>query len=328
MKQGKTVILGAGHVGSHAAYALAQKGISPEIVLVDTDRDKAVAQALDVDDSIFGVPHETIIRAGDYDDVRDAALVINCIGEGRKPGQTRTDLLARSVEMCDALIRSLSPFRIPGIVISVTNPCDVIADYLRKGLRLDRTRCFGTGTFLDTMRLLRILSRMTGVPRASVEAYCLGEHGDSAMIPFHLLRIGGKELRAYGIDEARLLQETRQSGMTIIEGKQSTEFGIGEVCAALARCILTDEETVVPVSVLLEGEYGESGVHCGVPCRIGRDGIMEIRELALSAQEADALHRSCDVIRGHIRSAEEVALPLPGRYDTDTSDHSQKQGGI
>ena len=188
MNNSKVVILGAGHVGSHAAYALAQKGICSEIVLVDIDREKAVAQALDVDDSVGFGAGETFVRAGEYGDVSDAAVVINAIGEGRKPGQTRLDLLGRSAEMAEELITSLKHFPIPGIFISITNPCDVIADYMRKGLELKKERAFGTGTLLDTARLVRAISRRSGAGRASIQAFSLGEHGDSSMIPFDAVR--------------------------------------------------------------------------------------------------------------------------------------------
>ena len=257
MNNSKVVILGAGHVGSHAAYALAQKGICSEIVLVDIDREKAVAQALDVDDSVGFGAGETFVRAGEYGDVSDAAVVINAIGEGRKPGQTRLDLLGRSAEMAEELITSLKPFPIPGIFISITNPW----------------------------------------------AFSLGEHGDSSMIPFDAVRIGGLGTAEYGLSKEDLLKDTRESGMVIIEGKKSTEFGIGSAAADLVKCILLDEKRIFPVSAFLEGEYGENGVHCGVPCRIGSGGIEKIIELSLSEKEKEQLHHSCEVIREHIRIA-------------------------
>ena len=303
MNNSKVVILGAGHVGSHAAYALAQKGICSEIVLVDIDREKAVSQALDVDDSVGFGAGETFVRAGEYGDVSDAAVVINAIGEGRKPGQTRLDLLGRSAEMAEELITSLKPFPIPGIFISVTNPCDVIADYMRKGLELKKERAFGTGTLLDTARLVRAISRRSGAGRASIQAFSLGEHGDSSMIPFGAVRIGGLGTAEYGLSREDLLKDTRESGMVIIEGKKSTEFGIGSAAADLVKCILLDEKRIFPVSALLEGEYGENGVHCGVPCRIGSGGIEKIIELSLSEKEKEQLHHSCEVIREHIRIA-------------------------
>ena len=303
MNNSKVVILGAGHVGSHAAYALAQKGICSEIVLVDIDREKAVAQALDVDDSVGFGAGETFVRAGEYGDVSDAAVVINAIGEGRKPGQTRLDLLGRSAEMAEELIASLKPFQVPGIFISITNPCDVITDYMRKGLGLKKERAFGTGTLLDTARLVRAISRRSGAGRASIQAFSLGEHGDSSMIPFGAVRIGGLGTAEYGLSEEDLLKDTRESGMIIIEGKKSTEFGIGSAAADLVKCILLDEKRIFPVSALLEGEYGETGVHCGVPCRIGTGGIEKIIELPLSEKAKEQLHYSCEVIREHIRIA-------------------------
>ena len=299
----KVVILGAGHVGSHVAYALAQKGICSEIVLVDIDRDKAVSQALDIDDSTGFGAGETLTRAGDYGEVSDAAVVVNAIGEGRKPGQTRLDLLGRSAEMAEELTASLKPYEIPGIFISITNPCDVIADYMRKGLGLPKERAFGTGTLLDTARLTRAVSRMAKVGRDSVQAYSLGEHGDSSMIPFGAIRIGGLGFEAYELSKEALLEDTRKSGMVIIEGKKSTEFGIGSGTADLVKCILLDEKRILPVSALLEGEYGETDVHCGVPCRIGAGGIEKIIELPLSETEKAQLHRSCEIIREHIKLA-------------------------
>ena len=299
----KVVILGAGHVGSHVAYALAQKGICSEIVLVDIDRDKAVSQALDIDDSTGFGAGETLTRAGDYGEVSDAAVVVNAIGEGRKPGQTRLDLLGRSAEMAEELTASLKPYEIPGIFISITNPCDVIADYMRKGLGLPKERAFGTGTLLDTARLTRAVSRMAKVGRGSIQAYSLGEHGDSSMIPFGAIRIGGLGFEAYELSKEALLEDTRKSGMVIIEGKKSTEFGIGSGTADLVKCILLDEKRILPVSALLEGEYGETDVHCGVPCRIGAGGIEKVIELPLSESEKAQLHRSCEIIREHIKLA-------------------------
>lgn len=129
----KVVIIGAGHVGSHCGYALAHSGIAGEIVLVDVDKDKAHAQALDIADSVSFCERETVVRDGDYKDCEDAALVVVAIGEARKPGQTRLDMLGRSVEMLKELLEQLKPYKIPGIVVTITNPADIVADYVRKG---------------------------------------------------------------------------------------------------------------------------------------------------------------------------------------------------
>ena len=119
--------------------------------------------------------------------------------------------------------------------------------------RQERNRVFGTGTLLDTARLIRTLSEESGVGRRSIQAYSLGEHGDSSMIPFSSVTIGGLPFDAYDISKEKVLEATRQIGMTIIEGKKSTEFGIGRALTEMAACILRDEKKIMPASVLLQG---------------------------------------------------------------------------
>ena len=299
----KVVIIGAGHVGSHCGYALAHSGIADEIVLVDVDKDKAHAQALDIADSVSFCERETVVRDGDYKECEDAAIVVVAIGEARKPGQTRLDMLGRSVEMLKELIEQLKPYKIPGIVVTITNPADIVADYVRKGLNLERSRVFGTGTLLDTARLIRTLSEESGVARRSIQAYSLGEHGDSSMIPFSCVTIGGLPFESYDISKEKVLEATRKIGMTIIEGKKSTEFGIGRALTEMAACILRNEKKIMPASVLLQGEYGQHDVHCGVPCLIGKNGIEKIIELPLTEEEQEMLNQSCEVIKKHIKMA-------------------------
>lgn len=304
MERKKIVILGAGHVGSHCAYALASAGVCEEIVLVDLCREKAAAQALDVADSVSFMSRPVIVRSGGHAECSDAALVVVAIGEPRKPGQTRLDLLSRSVELLHVLADELRPLRLSCPIVTITNPADIVADYLRKSLELERWRCFSTGTLLDTARLTRLIAREAGVSLQSVQAFVLGEHGGSSMAAFSCASIGGLPLSAYGLNEAALLDGVHQTGMDIIEGKDSTEFGIGRAMCELAACILRDEKRRMPVSALLCGEYGISGVHCGVPCRIGKNGIEGIIELPLSENEHSKLIASSEIIRKHIAMAD------------------------
>ena len=303
MEQRKIVILGAGHVGSHCAYALAASGVCEDIVLVDVVPGKAHAQAMDVADSVSLMQRPVRVRSGETAECGDASLVVVAIGEPRKPGQTRLDLLDRSVELLKGLIAQLRTVSISCPVITVTNPADIVADYLRKGLGLERWRCFGTGTLLDTARLVRCIGQAAGVDRRSVCAFSMGEHGDSSMVPFSAVTVGGVPFERLGLSREEILAQTRRAGMEIIEGKGSTEFGIGRCVAELASCILRDEKRILPVSVLLEGEYGQWGVHCGVPCRIGKNGVEEIIVLDLTREEQQMLDASCQVIRTHIERA-------------------------
>ena len=147
---------------------------------------------------------------------------------------------------------------------------------------------------------------MTGVDRRSISAFAMGEHGDSVMVACSAATIGGMPLDRFGLDRGAILQRVRDSGMEIVCGKGSTEFGIGRALCALAQCILRDEKRILPVSALLCGEYGQTGVHCGVPCRIGRSGVEEVVELLLVPEEQEQLGRSCEIIRAHIARAAEV----------------------
>ena len=307
--QGKIAVIGAGHVGSHGAMALALGAIGEEIVLIDKDGPKAEAQALDISDALSFPPSAPRVRAGSYADCADADIVVVAIGEPWLRGQTRLDLLGRSVKMLRELMGVLQPLRPRGVVVTITNPADVVADYVRKALGLPRSRVFGTGTLLDSARLVRLLSERTGLCRGDIRALSMGEHGDSSMIPFSQISVGGRPFEALGLDRSALQEGTRRAGMEVISGKGSTEFGIGQALSVLCRCVLQDEKRILPLSVLLEGEYGQRDVHCGVPCRVGRGGIEEVVELDLDREELAELGRSCDVIRQHIAKARELAPP-------------------
>ena len=307
----KIAVVGAGHVGSHVARALAAGSVAKEILLIDKLPEKAAAQAMDIADALSFPPSDLIVRAGNYADCADADITVVAIGKAREPGQTRLDLLGDSVRMAHELVGQLGAGGVGGLLISITNPCDIIADCLRQLLGMDRFRAFGTGTLLDTARLTRVLSEQIGARRCCIEACVLGEHGDSSMIPYSALRMGGRAaMEAPGFDPNEALERTHGIGMDIIEGKGSTEFGIGQATAYLCRAILTDAQMTLPLSVHLEGEYGLSGINCGVPCAVGRRGIERIIELPLTDEEQQALRRSAEVLETHTRIAAEIAAGL------------------
>lgn len=219
MENKKIVILGAGHVGSHCAYALASAGICEEIVLVDTCPEKAAAQALDVADSVSFMDRPVTVHAGLHAECADASLVVVAIGEPRRPGQTRLDLLGRSVELLCVLADQLRPLRLGCPIVTITNPADIVADYLRKSLELERWRCFSTGTLLDTARLTRLIAHAAGVSPRSVQAFALGEHGDSSMAAFSCASIGGLPFSSFGLDETAIRDGVAPRGYGHHRGK-------------------------------------------------------------------------------------------------------------
>lgn len=310
----KIVIIGAGHVGSHCAYALAIQGICDEIVFIDTDRIKAESHAMDIGDSVCFLGTCPIVRMGDYKDCEDADIIVISAGVPRLPGQTRLDTLGASVKCVKDIITHLNERKISGIIITISNPADIIADYVRKGTGLPRNRVFSTGTSLDTARMRRTVGDMCNVDPHSVVGFAMGEHGDSSMVPFSHLTIFGKaykELKEENPDrfgslsEDKIVERTHMRGMDIINGKGSTEFGIGYVLADMAKAVLMDEHRVLPASALLEGEYGQENVYAGVPCIIGRNGVEQVIELKLTEEENKKFAASCDIIRKHIKMASE-----------------------
>lgn len=313
IKQRKVVIIGAGHVGSHCGLSLALQGVADEIVLLDIDQEKARMQALDIDDASQFTPHRVRVRAGSYQDCGDAQAVVMAAGKSRLPGQTRLDMFEDSIRIMQSIVGPLKASGFHGIVVSISNPADIIADFLRKQLGLPKNRVFSTGTSLDSARLRRILSGILQVDRRSIQAYSMGEHGDSQIIPVSHIQVGGVPIREWmdadpsvtaKLDFDAICKQNCESGFHIVEGKGCTEFGIGVICSDILKAIFDDEKRILPVSTLLEGEYGQSGVHVGVPALIGADGVEHIYEIALTPEEKTKFDRSCGVVRGFIEKAD------------------------
>ncbi|NCB32065.1 MAG: hypothetical protein EOM66_11745 [Clostridia bacterium] len=196
LKNRKIGIIGAGHVGSHAGYALISQGLAEEIIYVDIDEKKAEAQALDLFDATLYLRKRAIIRAGGYGDLADAQLLIVAAGPlpSIEKGQTRMDTLRDTVGVMKDIVTGLQATAFSGIILSISNPADVIAHYLQTRLGYPPHKLLSTSTTLDSARLRRALSEATGVDQKSIFAYALGEHGESQMVPWSVATIGGKPL--------------------------------------------------------------------------------------------------------------------------------------
>lgn len=313
----KVVIIGAGHVGSHAGYALASQGLAEQIVYIDIDEEKAKAQALDIYDSTVYLPHHVNVKAGNYIDACDADLMI--IASGPLPdmskGQTRMDTLAQTIAILKNVGENIKKSGFHGIILSISNPADVVAHYLQNKLNYPSSRIISTSTTLDSARLRRAISQATGIDQKSIYAYALGEHGESQMVPWSTVTIAGKPIlelikekpEKYGkLDLKAIAAEGKAGGWHILGGKGSTEFGIGASIAEVTRAIFADEKRVLPVSVLLNGEYGQYDVYASVPAVLGINGVEEIIELNLTSEEKEEFNDSCKEMKENY----EVALRL------------------
>ena len=300
----KIAIIGAGHVGSHAGYALISQGLAEEIVYIDIDQKKAIAQALDLSDATKYLPSKTSIYAGDYADITDAQLLIIAAGPlpDMSKGQTRMDTLRQTITIMKEITKAIRMSGFAGIILNISNPADVITHYIQHQLNWPARRILSTSTTLDSARLCRALAEAVGVDQKSICAYALGEHGESQMVAWSAVTLGGKPLAqlqkerpdTYGkLDLDAIANEGRAGGWKILGGKGSTEFGIGASIAEVVRAIFHDENRILPVSVLLNGEYGQYDVYASVPAVLNKDGIADIIELNLTPQEQEKFNASC-----------------------------------
>lgn len=293
----KIAIIGAGHVGSHGGYALISQGLAEEIVYIDVDKEKATAQALDLFDSSTYLDRHVKVYAGDYSDIKDADILIVAAGPlpDMKAGQNdRQQTLGATVEILKDIVPKIKASGFGGIIINISNPADVVAHYLQEKLNWNPKRILSTSTTLDSARVRRAISEATGYDQKSIQAYALSEHGETQFVPWSLVTVAGKPLlelikeqpERFGnlnLDEIAL--KAKKAGWIILGGKGSTEFGIGASIANVVKAIFGDENRILPVSTLLQGQYGYKDVFASVPCRLSNEGVAEVIELNLTAEE-------------------------------------------
>ena len=199
------------------------------------------------------------------------------------------------------------------MVINITNPCDIVTRELALGLGLPKGRVFGTGTGLDTSRLLSALARQTGIDHKSITCYMLGEHGNQQFAPWSCVSFRGMPLDKWAQTDARfrfdreaLQKESIGGGWVTFSGKYCTEYGISTTAARMVHIVLHDEKAIMPASMELCGEYGESGLFAGVPCVIGAKGVEEVVELPLTDEEKAKFHACCEGIRHNMEHLKEL----------------------
>lgn len=308
IKLRKVGIIGVGHVGAHVAFSLVTQGIVDELVLVDINKQKAISERQDLLDAATYLPHRIYVSVGEYEDLADCDIIVNSVG---KIAESRDRLaeLQQSVDMVNSYIKRIMNAGFDGIIINITNPCDIISYYIQKTTGLPKNRVFGTGTGLDSSRFKNVMAKETGIDHKSVIGYSLGEHGDSQMIPWSVVNLGGKPLselekerpETFGkLDKEDIKYRTVKGGWFTYEGKKCTEFGIAATASRLINAIYHDEKFVTTASTLLEGEYGQEGLYISIPVVIGKNGVEDKYELNLTENELEEFKHSCDVVKDNI----------------------------
>ena len=308
-------VIGLGHVGAHVAYSLAVQGIADDLVLVDQNELKLKSEVQDLRDAAAYLPHRVTVRAGDFADLGECDVIVNSIGKiellrGTHDRLTEMDYTIPAVRGYAEKIKASS---FDGVLINITNPCDIVTRELALGLGLPRGRVFGTGTGLDTSRLLSALARQTGIDHKSITCYMMGEHGNLQFAPWSCVSFRGVPLEVWAqrderfrFDRAALQKESIGGGWVTFSGKFCTEYGIATTAARMAHIVLHDEKAIMPASAELCGEYGESGLFAGVPCVLGAGGVEQVVELPLTAEELQEFHRCCAAIRQNIEHLKDL----------------------
>ncbi len=305
----KIVVIGAGKVGSTVAYTLMMSDLSSEIVLIDVNNDRASGEALDISHGIAYFK-QIIVRDGDYEDCADADIIIIIAGIGRQPGQTRIDLARTNVGVVRTIMEGVMKYAVDPLLLIISNPVDVLTYMIQKETGLPSSRVFGSGTMLDTGRFRYLLSDHCKVDVRNVHAYIIGEHGDSELPLWSHASLASKPFDEFcetcnhpcgGVNRQKMFETTRDSGAEIIKKKGATFYGIALAAARIAAAVMGDENAVLTLSSVLDGQYGISDVALSLPCIVNRSGIDRYLVLNISEEEQKLLEISADKLKSVIK---------------------------
>jgi len=315
----KIGIVGSGFVGSTGAYAMIMQGIGREIVLVDKNTKRAMAEA---DDLFHAVPFSNplTIKYGDYPDLKGCRVVVVAAGVSQKPGETRLQLLGRNAAVFREVIPSILKYAPDAVLVIATNPVDVMTYLAAKyaaELGVPSSRIVGSGTTLDTARFRTLLGIHLGVDPQHVHGYVIGEHGDSEVLTWSLVTVGGMPLEKFCKlqnvkvdDECKnyIDERVRKAAYIIIEGKGATYYGIGSALARIVKTVLYDQRTILTLTTPVEDIAGVKNVSVSLPHLLGGEGIIATFPLPLSSEEEKALNKSATIIRNAIDELEEQGV--------------------
>ncbi|XXM74068.1 L-lactate dehydrogenase [Lysinibacillus sphaericus] len=306
----KVALIGTGFVGSSYAFALLNQGIAHELVLIDMNKDKADGDARDLNHGLaFASPMK--IYAGDYSDCQDSDLVVITAGANQKPGETRLDLVEKNIQIFKEIVDEVMASGFNGIFLVATNPVDILTYATWKFSGLPKERVIGSGTILDTARLRYLVGEHFDIDTRNIHAYIMGEHGDTEFPVWSHTTIGASHLSELidmgNADIQKKLDEifinVRDAAYHIIQRKGATYYGIAMGLARITKAIFNNENSILTVSSLLQGEYGQDGVYIGVPAIINREGVRKVVELPLNEKEWQQFEHSSGTLKKVMETA-------------------------
>ena len=304
MKKGKVVLVGTGFVGMSMAYSMLNRGGIEELILIDIDKNKTIGEEMDLSHGLPYAPQKMVIRAGDYDECKDAQIVVITAGLAQKPGQTRLELAEANAKIVKGITQSIMASGFNGIIIVASNPVDLMAYIVYKVSGLPKNQVIGSGTVLDTARLRYLIGNYLKISSKNIHAYIMGEHGDSSFVPWQHCYVGCKKVTDVMKDNKHPMEDLQKihegvvnAAYEIIEKKKATYYGIGMALNRLVRAVMDDENSILTVSTYLNNQYGEDDVYIGVPAIINRKGVRELIELELTEEEQENLDKSCEIMK-------------------------------
>lgn len=302
----KVVLIGTGMVGMSYAYALLNQNVCDELVLIDINKERAEGEAMDLNHGLAFSSSNMKIYAGTYKDCSNADIVTICAGVAQKPGESRLDLLQRNAKVFSSIINPVTESGFNGIFLVATNPVDIMTQITCELSGFNSRRVVGTGTALDTARLRYLLGEYFNVDPRNMHAYVMGEHGDSEFVAWSQAMLATKPVidicnESNGELTCKQMEtigdEVKGAAQQIIKAKNATYYGIGMAMVRITKAILGDENSVLTVSAMLKGEYGEKGVFIGVPCILNRNGVQKVLTLPLNEDETSKFKSSCNTLR-------------------------------
>ena len=303
MKQ-KVVIIGCGNVGMSYAYALLnQKTAVNELVLIDLDQNRIEGEAMDLNHCLAFAPSKIDIKAGTYEDCKDAKIVCIAAGANQNPGETRMNLIRKNSSIFETIVKQVMDSGFNGIFLVATNPLDVMTYLTWKYSNLPARQIIGSGTTLDTARLRYLISEEIDVNPKNVHAYVIGEHGDSEFVPWSNANVGLQSINEY-INNEKLQEieaDVRNAAYEIINRKGATYYGIGMCLVRITNAILGNENTIITVSTY----DNENEIFIGMPSIINSNGVKDRINIELNNEEQNKLSKSINTIKEAIKSLDE-----------------------
>ncbi|MGN0614516.1 MAG: L-lactate dehydrogenase [Porcipelethomonas sp.] len=311
MNKQKCAVIGCGAVGATIAFALTQRGMFSELVLIDSNKAKAEGEAMDIS---HGLPftHPMKVYAGDYEDISDCFLIIITAGAAQKPDETRLDIVSKNVAIFKSIIPNIVKYNKEAIILVVSNPVDILAYCTIRLSGYPPERVLGSGTVLDTARLKYRLGRALCVDSRSIHAFIIGEHGDSELAVWSSANVSGIDIEDFHglcsscreVSLKKIYEDVRESAYEVIDRKGATYYGIAMAVVKIVTAIVRDEHSVLPVSCYAGEHYGLGDICIGIPAIVGNAGVEKVLEIPLSNEENERLINSVDTLRGVLSELE------------------------